>query len=264
MAKNYVPNQKHLSTLWPTIVITGVVVLIAVFLFYQYLDFHEFFDEHSEKIIDQFFFNFDLLYAIMAIFTIFAIWEKYNAVIEALSAEAAILRNILNLVWQVRDSSIKTKFTSMIEAYTKSIIDALWGGKTVKDEAEHFNFDRAFSVINQMKVEGEKDAILYDNLLDELREVTEARAKRKALLRERITALQWATLLLLPVGLQVAFLLVGGHTTLRLALFIVQTIVFTWLTIILYDLDEPIHGRWGVSNQSYVEILDEIRQHRQK
>ncbi len=246
------------------ITIFVAVMALGIFLFFKFESFHTSFGDESELAIEQFFFNFNLIYAILAIFTIFAIWEKYNQVIAITNEEAACLMNILNLSRQIQNKTIREKVAERIQQYVISIKAALWEKKHAEHESAYFAFEKIFDLVEHMRAKDEKENMLFDHIIDQLKETARVRAEREALLEMRITAIQWVTLIVLPLGLVFIFFTVGGHMWLRLALLIFLMTVLLLLTFILGDLDQPIGGEWGISDKPYQTVLDNIRIYTEK
>ncbi|MBI1970425.1 DUF4239 domain-containing protein [Candidatus Woesearchaeota archaeon] len=239
--------------------LSTLAILAAIcYVFYKTSNLPEFFGGEKEHLIDQFYINIGLLYGILAVYSVFVIWEKFNEIIEVMSEEASSLLDLLFLVRQIRDKPFVDSVTKRVYNYATAVKHALWTGAPVEDSKVESTFEDLFATFQKAEVKGEKDTLFLDHAMDELREVSSARAMRRALLDQKVTPIQWFILIFLPVCLLFIFFITEGDALIRTILAGLMSLAFIVVTIIIADMDSPLGGEWGISPYMYQRVLSNI------
>lgn len=242
-----------------------VAVLAAIsYIFYKTPHLPDFFGGEKEHLIDQFYINIGLLYGILAVYSVFVIWEKFNEIIQVMSEETSSLLDLLFLVRQVRDKAFVDQVTKRVYNYAAAVKHALWTGAPVEDSKVESTFEDMFATFQKTDVKSEKDTLFVDHALDELREVSSARAMRRGLLDQKVTPIQWFILLFLPICLLFIFFITEGEVLVRTILAGLMSLAFIVVTIIIADMDKPLGGEWGISPYMYQRVLNNIEAYEKK
>jgi len=245
--------------------LSTLAVLAAIcYIFYKTPHLPDFFGGEKEHLIDQFYINIGLLYGILAVYSVFVIWDKFNEVIEVMSEEASSLLDLIFLVRQIRDKPFVDSVSKRVYNYAAAVKHALWTGAPVEDSKVESTFEDLFSTFQKVDVKGEKDTLFLDHAMDELREVSSARAMRRALLDQKVTPIQWFILLFLPTCLLFIFFITEGDVMVRTILAGLMSLAFIIVTIIIADMDKPLGGEWGISPYMYQRVLSNIEAYEKK
>lgn len=253
----YIKRRARGTALLKLLATLGLIAAIT-YIFYKTHFIPDLLVGEKEHLIDQFYINIGLLYGILAVFSVFVIWEKFNELIVALNEETSSLLDVLFLARQLRDKSVTGLLTKKVYSYAAAVKHALWTGKPEEDSKVESTFEDMFSFLQKVEIKGEKDSLIVDHVADELREVSSARATRRALLEQKVTPIQWFILIFLPVCLLFIFFITEGAVVVRTVLAALMSVCFIVVTIIIADMDEPIGGEWGIPPKAYQRVLDNI------
>jgi hypothetical protein len=120
----------------------------------------------------------------------------------------------------------------------------------------HKKFHSLIDLISEIKIKGQKDALLFPELSEELRNATAARSTELILSTTRISPMQWTLNIFLSVILIVGLTFLALPTFL-LSLFIVTTMIAAVLMIlcVIYELDTLKYAEKETFCDPYAQVI---------
>jgi len=149
-----------------------------------------------------------LIYGLLAAFAISVSWDRYSRIVENLHEEISSEVNIHLLLKHVSDKKTALKMNEQLLNYISSVTEIPWN-KYFEAENVHRKFNKLFDIFGRMGIKDEKDAQLFDDIGDELKEAAKARNQQIVLSSTPLSASIWSLLLLLSGAVVVGVYLVA-------------------------------------------------------
>lgn len=200
------------------------------------------------------------IYAIVAAFVMFHVWNEFNALSDKMRKEAVSLRNVYLLSLRTKQKGFIKKLRDGIIDYTKSVIETYWKDMAKMEENEN-KFVHLFRTIDELKVKNAKDAVLLDNIDEELRTASENRSDIISLAYSTTPNVLWALMVYLSVMLVFCFMILTFHSQLLATLVItMMAAAVALITLVIYDMDYPFEaGFWMITPQPYFDLEGHIK-----
>jgi hypothetical protein len=121
------------------------------------------------------------------------------------------------------------------------------------------DFGALCEAVRGAEVTGEKDGLVYAELLRTLSRTIDARDERLGMSTTRIPGPLWALVVFVSIVVSGGFMLLGGRSPL-LALTLVTAAAgsLTFILSVLRDMDNPFVGVWNVSYSPFASIAARI------
>lgn len=190
----------------------------------------------------------------------FHVWNEFNALSDKMRKEAVSLRNVYLLSLRTKQKGFIKKLRDGIIDYTKSVIETYWKDMAKMEENEN-KFVHLFRTIDELKVKNAKDAVLLDNIDEELRTASENRSDIISLAYSTTPNVLWALMVYLSVMLVFCFMILTFHSQLLATLVItMMAAAVALITLVIYDMDYPFEaGFWMITPQPYFDLEGHIK-----
>lgn len=204
-----------------------------------------------------------VIYAVIAAFTIMHVWNEFNAMDSEIRKEAVHLRNLVLLADRTNQKSFGKKIKERILEYVSSNVDKYWK-KTASMEDNRRKFVQIMESIDEFTPRNEKEIVVLDNVIEELRETASTRSNITTLVNSKTPNIVWLLLVFL------SFVLVTGISLMDFQSQLLSTMTITlittaiaFVTLLVYDMDFPFQsGFWVISPQPYFEVEEFIKRSR--
>lgn len=237
----------------------AIVTSIAVFIFTIIRNTYGY-----EPLLDDvsafagFYSAFGVVFGIMAGFVLLTVWEQYNLVESTIDAEVRILHVIGVLLDGFLDGKVKKEGHGRIVEYAKAAV-AEWKSLAMRQEdpAAAKKHKELLEIINLFRNENlnPRDLVLFNDLIDELRDLSRARTARISASKTQMPSTSWILILFLSVALVATEYLLGVVNPIIAYAMIISIAGVTSLVVgIVHDLDNPFRGEWNVSPQGFEDI----------
>lgn len=198
------------------------------------------------------------LYALIAAFMIFVVWDQFNRVQSAISHEAAALDDLLRLATFLSDRQAVAQVRGDVRDYVTATAGdeqrALAKRQTSRLSNERFS--RLCATVRNIVPKCEKDEILYHQMVRCIERTGERRDERLAASATQIPATLWRLVLFVSCVLMAGILLLGLNSfvlSAAVAAAVAGTIAF--LLSMISDMDNPFTGAWNVSYGPMMTVL---------
>ena len=197
------------------------------------------------------------IYAIITGFMIANVWNKYMALINAVTKETTSLRNIYLLGLELRAPVFIDVLRKNLLSYASTVIDVYWKGTKQMNYLES-KFDNLFDSIKEFDLSTPKDIEIFANLIDELRKASEQKANIQSLSAAKVPKIIWALLIVLSFSIVSGMYIVPYETQLLATLGLTLiSIAIAIIGLIIYDMNDPFEfGFWAVTPETYLGYLD--------
>ena len=196
-----------------------------------------------------------LIYGLIAAFSINNAWERFSKIRDAVAMEIDSLDSLNTLFSQISDKAKARKLKSVLLEYCKEVPKVEWH-KYWEAESVHQKFREIQKIVSETKIRTQKDLLLLDKAMDEMREAASARSQELILAQSRISKVQWLLNIFLSVILilGLVFLRIPNY---NLSVFVVATMIAAILLIlvVVYDLDSMKVAEEEVSVEPYLKLV---------
>ena len=202
---------------------------------------------------------FGALWGILVAFIIFTVWSQFNNTSTYIESEANALKQLYRLTLCLKNQKAAGEIEETIKNYTKLVIDvgfkAVSTGQRNPQTSEAFH--QIFLKLRQIDIDGERDQLVYDRILGQFKELSDARTKR---LTESLTRL--------PAPLRVFLYFSSFAVILAFAFPIFQNLsvaIFVMAVLsgsiglllqVIADLDNPFAGYWNLTPEPFRRFLE--------
>ena len=200
------------------------------------------------------------IYAIVAAFVMFHVWNEFNALSDKMRKETVSLRNIYLLGLRTKQKEFAKRLREGLLDYTKSVVETYWKDMSKMEENEN-KFVHLFRTIDRLKVKNTKDAVLLDNIDEELRTASETRSDVISLAYSKTPNVLWALMIYLSALLVFCFMILTFQSQVLATLVItMMAAAVALITLVIYDMDYPFEaGFWMITPQPYFDLEGHIR-----
>ncbi len=235
-----------------------VIISLGILLIFRF-----FLDEQKFLIdaggISGFASMFGALYGIIAAFILYTVWSQFNNTSSYIDAEANALKQLYRLAFCLKNERVAKEIEEAIKNYTKLVIEvgfkAVAAGQRDPETSEAFH--QIFLKLRQIDINGEKDQLVYDRILEQFKELSDARTKR---LTESLTRLPkpLRTFLLLSSLAVILTFSFPIFQNLSVAIFVMAVLSGSigLLLQVIFDLDNPFDGYWNLTPKSFRRFLE--------
>ena len=137
-----------------------------------------------------------LIYGLFAAFAIGVSWDRYSRIVEYLHEEVGALINIHELVKHITDRKSAHAINKQMLDYLTHVTSVQWKDYFDSEES-HKKFRKLFALFGNINMKGEKDAQLFDDVGDDLKDASRVREQQLVLSNTPLSPNIWALLLLL-------------------------------------------------------------------
>lgn len=238
-----------------TIVITGLGILGLGYLLITYPLWRI-----EGAILEVFFGVFGVMYAIVAGFIILVLLENYNAIKAHIWAEVNTLQDLRDyLVYVDNQDDVVDEIKEAIKSYVESVIQQEWTEMVSASQVDMDTSAEIYEVmkrINKIEVTNRSDAVALGKLIDTVGEITTHRTNRLYSSGEKLPVLLKLFIIILSVLVVFIFTLLPiQEAIIRFLLNGVNIFAVVYIYIIIWDLNRPFKGVWGIDNEPYRDLL---------
>lgn len=199
------------------------------------------------------------VYAVLLAFVVFVVWSQHNDTRHWVQTEANEIRDLLRIV--VSLSPALEPAQGLIRGYLTTVISEEWPAMAGGEACVRANrlLEEVWGTIESLEPKTSREEILYAEALARFDDLSDARAGRLLMIRQRLPASMWALLLIggvLTTGSMALFglpsLLVHGLMTGALGGLI------SFMLVIIADLDNAFAGDWRVTPLAFEEVLTDL------
>jgi hypothetical protein len=218
---------------------------------------HEYLKEHHE--VTGIIFNaFELIYAVLVAFVVFATWGAYDESEKNVEMEANKLSDMF-LDANAFPDSMKKDIRVAITDYTKAVIEQEWpimqkGEKTPQSVIEALK--KIWSAYQKVDARTINNPQMYEESLRQLNSMSEYRRLRWLASRKTTPGVIWMVLISGAVAsVGYTFLLGTRHIKVQYIMTSVLAIINVMVLFLIYILDHPFTGYSSISDNAFRTVL---------
>jgi len=205
------------------------------------------------------------IYALITAFILVSVWGHYNDTKQVFSQENETLISLWVNTDFLDDPVITEKMRSVLLKYIDSALNSEFPVLAQKKEIElpSPEFIEIKKVIDQVKFDDDRDAVGFEQLLIDYRELTKARNKRIEFSLIKIPSLMRNFYKLASVIFWVGFLIQGfSSEILYYLVLLMETLLVIMSYTLIFDLERPLAGlvrlpyRKYYVSRNYIESTD--------
>ena len=190
------------------------------------------------------------LYSFVMAFVMYVVWDQFNRVQGGLAHEAAALEDLSRVAGQLLERDPVMRIRVAAKSYMKTAAgdepERLAEGKS--SVAAQDRFAALCQAVRGVEIKGDRDVLLYPELMRALGRVSEARDARLAVSGTRIPGTLWNLVRFMSVVLFGGFLVLDiGSFGVSVALVAAVAASMAFLLSVVKDMDNPFVGAWNVS-----------------
>lgn len=201
-----------------------------------------------------------LIYGLISAFTISNSWERFSKIRDNISAETSSLENFYLFGKNLSDKETFSMIKGKITDYLTDVPEIEWKDYWKKEDT-HKKFRSIIESFPSLKIKGDKETEIFDDMGDELKNASSARASQLVLSQTRLTKIQWMLNLFLSAVLVFSITCLGFSSFL-VSSFIITTMITSILMILLviYELDSMKIAEQEVSIEPYIKLAKIIKE----
>jgi hypothetical protein len=195
---------------------------------------------------------------LIAAFTINNAWERFSKIRDAVAQEMNGLATMYIYAKQMGDKRSIEKLQQAVIVYCDDVPQIEWKHYW-KSERSHQKFRTIIEIVSQIKLKGQKDVELFDEVSEELRAASTARNSQLILAQTRVSVAQWILNLFLS-GILIAGLTLLAIPNYALSIFIVTSMVtaVVMILLVIYELDSMGLAEEEVSMEPYAQVIRNV------
>lgn len=204
-----------------------------------------------------------VFYAILVSFFVVHVWGKYNSISSEINNHINSLSNLMILADNLYGNNNKQikSFHYKLSSYVDYVLNNFWYKKNVLEENNDKNhFSQLFQHFNTVKIRNEREKIILNNVITELRTSSIAQSNLTNLATDTTPKILWILLLLLSFFFSTSFVIVGFENQLLATLVSTSISILSGLIIaLMYDIDTPFDaGFWQITSSQYEKFKKSI------
>ncbi len=204
------------------------------------------------------------LYGIMAAFTVFVVWDRYNKIKEVAEQETDSLSELYALTTYLEDDQITTRMKNAIEGYAKAVIkrgwEKLYKGEKSNKASEVMN--QIYEEIKNIKSERKRFPVIFGQMVEKFEDVSDLRTQRVTMSTERLPKSLKSLILFDSIALILAvFMLPIANFWLAIFVTLVTSGTVILTLNVIFDLDNPLApGEWSLTPESFENLIKELEE----
>lgn len=200
-----------------------------------------------------------LIYGLIAAFTINNSWERFSKIRDNISAETSSLETLYFFGKNLSDKETFGEIKNNISAYLEAVPIVEWKDYW-KSEETHKKFRNIMEAFPKISINNTKDAEIFDDIGDELKNAAAARTTQLVLSQTRLTKIQWVLNIFLSLILTISIVFLDINDP-YIAAFIVSTMIISiaMILLVIYELDSMKIAEQEVSIEPYLKLAEIIR-----
>ena len=250
----------------------GVPAFVATTLYGSYLLLHLHYDGANSFIQlsyehDKVALFFQITATLYAIVTAFTLWramadlDQLKATVRDEATKLTALLSFLDYFDNVEDEGSQKALKGIrmaLRDYSVHVIARAWVG------VGHANAERlkhCIDLVEDLKTPEENDKAALHGLINGLSDLSMIRSRRISLMQSKISP-YLIILLTVLAAFSLFFFFLEDSTVLNLSHFIIPALAFlySFLVVMLIDLDYPFSGYWRVDTSAFEEVLDRVNE----
>jgi hypothetical protein len=125
-----------------------------------------------------------------------------------------------------------------------------------KGNEAHKKFHSLLALLSSVKVNGSRDGVLFDAVVDEARKASEARDRQIALARDRLPIAQWLFEVFLSVLLVfILTLVILPYNAVSITITALMMSAILLVLVVIYELDSMGDFEDEISNEPYRKLI---------
>lgn len=218
---------------------------------------HESLKENHE--VAGFIFNaFELIYAVLIAFVVFATWSSYDESEKNVEMEANKLSDMF-LDANAFNDTLKYNIRSSITEYTKAVVEQEWpimqkGEKVPPSVIESLR--KVWSAYQKVDAKTINNPNMYDESLRQLNSMSEYRRLRWLASRKSTPSVIWLVLIAGALAsVSYTFFFGTKHVKAQYVMTSVLTVINAYVLFLIFILDHPFTGYSAISEDAFKAIL---------
>jgi hypothetical protein len=195
------------------------------------------------------------VYAVLLAFVVFVVWTQYNDSRRAVETEANEVRDLHRILMSLSPPLERAR--QCLEEYVARVISEEWDqmalGKTSVGAAQ--SLEEIWSSIEGFEPRNSREEVLLGEALERFDDLSDARAGRLCMMRQRLPISMWA-LLLVGGTLTVASMALFGLDSLLAHALMTSALagLIAFVLSVVADLDNAFSGAWRVTPLPFQEL----------
>ena len=218
---------------------------------------HESLRENHE--VAGFIFNaFELIYAVLIAFVVFATWSSYDESEKNVEMEANKLSDMF-LDANAFSDTLRYNIRSAITEYTKAVVDQEWPMMQKRDKVPQSVLEslrKVWAAYQKVDVKNINNPHTYDESLRQLNSMSEYRRLRWLASRKSTPNVIWLVLIAGALAsVSYTFFFGTKHIKAQYVMTSVLTIINAYVLFLIFVLDHPFSGYNAISDEAFKTIL---------
>ncbi len=202
-----------------------------------------------------FFIVIGVTYGVMSAFAISDVDTALDQLRDAFNIEVSALKSIYLLSKRLSDSKAFKRIASALLEYCNETM-ALELSAYAKGNEAHKKFHSLLALLSSVKVNGSRDGVLFDAVVDEARKASEARDRQIALARDRLPIAQWLFEVFLSVLLVfILTLVILPYNAVSITITALMMSAILLVLVVIYELDSMGDFEDEISNEPYRKLI---------
>ncbi len=206
-----------------------------------------------------FIFNaFELVYAVLIAFVVFATWSSYDESEKNVEMEANKLSDMF-LDANAFSDTMKYNIRSAITEYTKAVVEQEWPIMQKREKIPPSvieSLKKVWAAYQKLDVGEIKNTHMYDESLRQLNSMSEYRRLRWLASRKSTPGVIWLVLIAgACASVMYTFFFGTKHIRAHIVMTSVLTIINAMVLFLIFILDHPFSGYSGISDEAFRNIL---------
>ncbi|MFA4819697.1 MAG: DUF4239 domain-containing protein [Candidatus Aenigmatarchaeota archaeon] len=199
-----------------------------------------------------------LIYGLIAAFSINNSWDRFSKIRDAVSKEISSLLLLFKYSNYISDKKSRLALKKTLLEYCNEVPRVEWHDYW-KSEDTHRKFRKIQDIVIGMKLKGEKDSVIFDQMTDELTNATNARDQQLILAQTKISKIQWVLNIFLSAVLVIGLLLLDISNFI-LSMFISTSMIAAVLMIlvVIYEMNSMKVSEEEISIDPYIMMIKTI------
>lgn len=203
------------------------------------------------------------IFSITAGFSILIAFNKFQDVKSTIGSELANLGDLLDLTIYIEGQEVlKEEIINNVKEYGLSVANQEW--HTLTSGEPHKDTSLKLKVVmdsfNKINIGSEKNKIIFEMLVDEIKDITTHRANRLKKAKESFPQLLTLTLYAVSLNLLMGvFLLLIPNAIFQMIILGIISLIISLIIQLVQDVGNPYEpGIWYISNADYTNIKTSI------
>jgi hypothetical protein len=198
-----------------------------------------------------------VLYSVILGFTVINVQERYNAAVETIHTEAAMVADLYRDAVYFSESS-RSAIRSSLRKYVQYVIKEEWDlqAKKIWNYDADTSQQHLWEAYETIDLQNEKTKIWYEQTITKLDRLMNARLSREFYSWEHMSSMMWAILIIGGV-ITVCFMFLFGLENLRIQMFMTALLsgYLSFMLFLVFSLDHVFQGSPTLQPKAFENAL---------